>query len=126
MQQTLTSYRLGSSIARWLETRFVGPQLARNPFEVAHSLDELRQQLVQLESQCNADRQAHAEAARAVAGAERQLQAAEQLVRQSQTDGIPDSKLSCKPTRRIAALTRSLGGSEARFGNPARQLENGR
>ncbi|MEZ6077005.1 MAG: hypothetical protein R3C56_15450 [Pirellulaceae bacterium] len=82
--------------------------LARNPFEVAHRLDELRQQLVQLEAQCTADRQAHAEAARAVAGAERQRQAAEQLVRQSQTDGIPDSQDIVQANTRIAALTRTL------------------
>ncbi|MCC7334391.1 MAG: hypothetical protein IT422_04820 [Pirellulaceae bacterium] len=82
--------------------------LARNPFEVANRLDELRQQLLQLEAQCTADRQAHAEAARAVAGAERQRQAAEQLVRQSQTDGIPDSQDIVQANTRIAALTRTL------------------
>lgn len=108
MQQTLTAIdSMRSSLDGW-KRELSAKQLARNPFEVAHSLDELHQQLVQLEAQCNADRHAHAEAARAVAGAERQRQAAEQLVRQSQTDGIPDSQTIVQANTRIAALTRSL------------------
>ncbi|MCA9183020.1 MAG: hypothetical protein KDA51_16270 [Planctomycetales bacterium] len=108
MQPTLAAIdSMRQSLDGW-KRELSAKQLARNPFEVAHSLDDLRQQLVQLEAECNADRQAHAEAARAVAGAERQRQAAEQLVRQSQTDGIPDSQDIVQANTRIAALTRAL------------------
>ncbi len=118
MQHTLNSLdSMRQALDGW-QRELSAKQLARNPFEVAHSLDELRQQLVQLESQCNADRQAHAEAARAVAGAQRQLQAAEQLVRQSQTDGIPDSQVTVQANARIATLKRSLAGVQQELQAP--------
>lgn len=118
MQQTLARIdSVRQTLDGW-ERELSARQLARNPFSVAHSLDELRQQLVQLEAQCNADRQAHAEATRAVAGAQRQLQAAEQLVRQSQTDGIPDSQAIIQANTRIASLSRSLAGVQRELEGP--------
>ncbi len=71
-------------------------------------LESLRQSIVSLEARCAADRQANAEAARAVAGARRQLQTAQQLVRQSQTDGIPDSQPTQIANSRIASLSQAL------------------
>ena len=82
--------------------------VARNPFDVQKNFEELKQTLLKIEAQCAADRQAHAEAARAVAGADRQLELATQLVRQSQTDGIPDSRLITEANDRIVTLARAL------------------
>jgi uncharacterized membrane protein YgcG len=93
-------------------------QVARNPFEVQQDLVELGQSCQQLESQCIADRQAHAEAARALAGATRQLPVAQELVQQSQTDGIPDSQAIVEANRRIAALAQQLTSLQRELDTP--------
>ena len=110
MQRTLVAIEsAGSSLAGWKRT-LSSDQLGRNPFVVGESLDELRQNLEQLEGQAGADRQAHAAAARSVTGAERQLRAAEQLVHQSQTDGIPDSRAIVQANSSISEFARRLAG----------------
>lgn len=110
MQRTLLAIdAAGTALAKW-KRELASDQLGRNPFVVAESLAELKQKLEQLEGQASADRQAHAEAARAVTGAERQLRAAEELVQQSQTDGIPDSREIVQANSRIAELARALSG----------------
>lgn len=86
---------------------------APNPFEIELALRAMQEMLTQLDARCTADRQAHAEAARAAAGARRQWQAAEKLVRQSQTDGIPDSRLTTQLNLSIAGLAEQLAGVEA-------------
>lgn len=86
--------------------------VARNPFDVQKNFEELNQTLLRIEAQCIADRQAHAEAARAVAGANRQLELATQLVKQSQTDGIPDSRVIIEANDRIVVLARQLADAQ--------------
>ena len=99
--------RVGSALQEW-EQELTRSSLVRNPFEVQVQLGRLNQELDRLLAQCEADRQAHAEAARAVTGAERQLQQVQQLVRRSQTDGIPDSPQVIELNAQIAGLSRSL------------------
>lgn len=93
-------------------------QVARNPFEVQQFLEDVTRTLGKLEAQCVADRQAHAEATRAVSGAERQLQLVQQLVRRSQTDGIPDSQNIIDHNQRIGTLARSLKNVEHDLKSP--------
>ncbi len=99
-----TSVRGAASLSRDLATTTAAP----NPFEIASRIDALQQNCLALEARCAADRQANAEAGRAVAGARRQFQAAQQLVRQSRTDGIPDSQQTKMANDRIAALGQTL------------------
>lgn len=91
---------------------------APNPFEIGIRIDSVRHSSVALEARCEADRQANAEASRAVAGARRQFQTAQQLVRQSQTDGIPDSQQTKVANSRIAALSQTLANVESQLHTP--------
>lgn len=102
------------SLDRELSTATAAP----NPFEIGSRIDALEQNATALETRCAADRQANAEAARAVAGARRQFQTAQQLVRQSQTDGIPDSQPTKMANERIAALSQSLALIESQLQTP--------
>ncbi|MEZ6134411.1 MAG: hypothetical protein R3C53_05820 [Pirellulaceae bacterium] len=81
---------------------------APNPFQVEYELAKVLTRLAELQSSCVADRQAHAEASRAVAGAKRQLQAAQQLVERSESDGIPDSRLTSQIATRIGTLSQEV------------------
>jgi hypothetical protein len=81
---------------------------APNPFDVSVTLELIRQAFVEIDARCAADRKAHAEATRAVEGARQQQLIAQQFVRQSQTDGIPDSPRTTEANRQIAALAQSL------------------
>ncbi len=107
-RDTLQTIAAAARTATQLKLDLATTTAAPNPFEIDSSLDSLRQKIASLESRCVADRQANAEAARAVAGARRQYEAALQLVRQSQTDGIPDSQQTKAANDRIAALYKSL------------------
>ncbi len=69
---------------------------------------QTQRQLEQLQGQIIGDEQAHAEAKRAAAGAREQLEQAGQLVRQSQSDGIPDSQQIVQTNSRITELSRQL------------------
>ncbi len=84
------------------------PQAAPNPFETARSIMELRKQLEMLKAQIVGDRQAHAEATRAAQGAAQQLDVANRLVRQSQTDSIPDSAQITQTNQSISGLANQL------------------
>ncbi len=83
-------------------------EITPNPFETAQVLLQTQRQLEQLQGQIVGDEQAHAEARRAAAGARQQLEQANQLVRQSQSDGIPDSQQIIETNSRIAELSRQL------------------
>lgn len=89
-----------------------------NPFEMAGAISSVQHSLAELQARCAADRQAQAEAARAVAGARRQHQTALQLVRQAQTDNIPDSRVTVDSVNRISALGQAVGKLEFRLKEP--------
>ncbi len=108
MEQTGTAVgRLKQTIDGWRKDALVS-QSVRDPFSVKKELADMKLSIIQLNAQCDSDRQAHAEASRAVEGAARQLEVAQQLVRQSQTDGIPDSQVILQANAKIASLARSL------------------
>ncbi len=75
-----------------------------NPFEAASAIANVRKTIEELKSAVLADQRGHSEATRAVTGAVRQLETAKQLVRQSQTDRIPDSYATTQTNQRIASM----------------------
>lgn len=101
-----------------LERELATTTAAPNPFEIGKRIEILGQNAVALDARCTSDRQANAEASRAVAGARRQFQTAQQLVRQSQTDGIPDSPETQAANNRIAALSQALANVESQLQTP--------
>ncbi len=101
-----------------LEQALQSPQAAPNPFEVGTSLSTIQSQLTGIESRFIADRQAHAESSRAVTGATRQLQLAQQLMRQSQTDNIPDSPKTRQLNERISVLSQAILETENELRQP--------
>jgi hypothetical protein len=117
-QDTLDAILIASRQLTATEQALTSSTAAPNPFEIASNLASYKQQLIALETRCAADRQANAEAARAVAGARRQLQMAQQLVRQSQTDNIPDSSLTKQANERIAILAQALVSVESQLRQP--------
>lgn len=117
-RETLSAIASAGTAAAQLKRDLSSASAAPNPFDIQASLETLRQTIASLESRCVSDRQANAEAARAVAGARRQHQTAEQLVRQSQTDGIPDSQQTKAANDRIALLYKSLVQIENQLREP--------
>ncbi len=101
-----------------LEQALKSPQAVPNPFEVGSALTALQNQLTGIESRFVADRQAHAESSRAVTGATRQLQLAQQLMRQSQTDNIPDSPKTRQLNERISVLSQAILATENELRQP--------
>ncbi len=106
--------RSAEVIGRDLATSIAAP----NPFEITTGLIQLQQKAVSLEARCTADRKANSEAARAVAGARGQQQIALQHVRQSQTDGIPDSPQTIQANDKIAILNQELVAVESQLREP--------
>lgn len=90
----------------------------KNPIEVAKQWQQLEERLNQLQSKLVSDRQAHAEATRAVRGAKEQWDAAWALVQKSQTDGIPDSDATVKANDRIGKLKSAVDLLEASLQKP--------
>ena len=117
-QDTLNTINAAVRGIETLERELATTTAAPNPFEIGQRIDTLQQNAVTLEARCVADRQANAEASRAVAGARRQFQTAQQLVRQSQTDGIPDSPETTVANNRIALLSQVLAGVESQLQTP--------
>ncbi len=83
-----------------------------DPFGAAQAIARVAKLLEELQSRVISDAQAHAEASRAVVGAQRQMDAALQFVRQSQTDNIADSPLTSQLHQRIAELQGELASIE--------------
>ena len=117
-QATLDTINAAVRGVETVERELATTSAAPNPFEIAKRIDALQQNAVALEARCAADRQANAEASRAVAGARRQFQTAQQLVRQSQTDGIPDSPETTAANNRIALLSQALASVESQLQTP--------
>ena len=68
-RDTLSAISAAGNLAAQLKRDLATTTAAPNPFEISARLDSLRQTITTLESRCVSDRQANAEAARAVAGA---------------------------------------------------------
>ena len=117
-QDTLVSINAAQRDVENLGRELATATAAPNPFEIGSKIDALQHSIVALQARCAADRQANAEASRAVAGARRQFQSAQQLVRQSQTDGIPDSLQTKLANDRIAALSQTLTLIESQLNTP--------
>ena len=83
-----------------------------DPFATAAMIAMAAKRLDELQAQLVSDAQAHAEAGRAVAGANKQMDMARQFVRQSQSDSIADSPLTTDMSNRIAALQEELAAVE--------------
>jgi hypothetical protein len=75
-----------------------------SPFATMETLESLVQEIDKLEAMVVADRNSHAEAARAVAGAAKQLELAQASVKQSQADNVPDSERTSQINRSIGEL----------------------
>ncbi|XZE46164.1 hypothetical protein SH467x_001437 [Pirellulaceae bacterium SH467] len=95
-----------------------GSNTRKNPIAIARRWQELEERLNQLQSKLVSDRQAHAEAVRAVRGAREQWNAAWTLVQKSQTDGIPDSTATVQANDRIGKLKNSVTALEGVLEKP--------
>lgn len=85
-----------------------GPEVIPSPFETEERLEAFEADIEKMQAAFVADRQAHAEAKRAVEGAARQMVVAQRSVAQSRTDNIPDSPRTSELNREIDALRREL------------------
>ncbi|AMV32842.1 hypothetical protein VN12_12010 [Pirellula sp. SH-Sr6A] len=90
----------------------------KNPIAISRRWQELEERLNQLQSKLVSDRQAHAEAVRAVRGAKEQWNAAWALVQKSQTDGIPDSTATVEANDRIGKLKNAVNALEGTLEKP--------
>ena len=90
----------------------------RDPFQNALRLTALAERLEEVDALIVADRNAHAEAARAVDGAKAQLSTAQRIVHQSRTDQIPDSAKVIDYQGEIASLASNLDAVERRLNVP--------
>ena len=75
--------------------------IRRDPFHDAQTIAAFSTATADLEARLAADQQAHAEAARAVAGAKAKRELAEQLIQQARHDGIPDSPATTTGIREV-------------------------
>ncbi|MEY4566195.1 MAG: hypothetical protein RLY14_1165, partial [Planctomycetota bacterium] len=76
----------------------------RNPFAISEELANVHKGIEQVEAMVQADHNCHAEATRAVNGAVKQMEVAKGLVRETQTDQIPDSARTGQINRMIMAM----------------------
>lgn len=88
--------------------RYASPQSRTNPFEFAQVLQTVQKRIAELEGMVISDRHGYAEAQRALEGAVQQWQIANQYVKQSRTDNIPDSAATSEAVRRVDLLERNL------------------
>jgi len=68
----------------------------RDPIQDGSAIDAFTENVANMKAQIEADHEAHAEAARAVAGATKEREIAEKLIGQARHDGIPDSAATTK------------------------------
>ena len=87
----------------------------RDPFRDAAIMNQLVQESEAIDSLVDADRNAHAEASRAVNGAKAQHRTAEELARESRSDQIPDSSAVQTYQREVHALGDALAATERRL-----------
>lgn len=80
----------------------------RNPFAISEELANLHKGIEQVEGMVQADHNCHAEATRAVNGAAKQMEVAKGLVRETQTDQIPDSARTGQINRMIMTMNSSV------------------
>ncbi|MFO1065617.1 MAG: hypothetical protein U0892_17260 [Pirellulales bacterium] len=118
LMSTLQAIQQASEPVRKTREDLSRMQAGINPFEVALSITSSARRLEALRNQAESDRAAHAEAMRALQGAKRQMDVAQQYVRQSQTDGITDSRRTIEANQRIAGLAGQLKSLELEFNRP--------
>lgn len=112
MRPTITMYR---QLLRDLELadREIRNATPRNPFRDAHEIGRFSEAVRDLATQIEVDHEAHAEAARAVAGAQEKRRVAEQLVNQARHDGIPDSPATTRGIQDVHAHDHELKAVES-------------
>jgi hypothetical protein len=91
-----------------IQQNHTSPQARTNPFEFAQTLHSTQKRIAELEAMIISDRHGYAEAQRALEGAVQQWQVANQFVKQSRSDNIPDSPATSEGVRRIESLERNL------------------
>jgi hypothetical protein len=91
---------------------------SRDPFRNAAELNEIRQQYEAIDSMLIADRNAHAEAERAVAGMENEWRSALNLVDQARTDRIPDSSTTVQCIQNIRGFQAEVQVLRGRLNAP--------
>ncbi len=109
MQPTIEKYARLENTIEGLYQQIEHATAGNDPFAEAVPLADGREQLELLESQMHADHNAHAEATRAVRGAEAELAVNQRLVRTAATDRIPDSATTTTCIRRIGPLESQVG-----------------
>jgi predicted nucleic acid-binding Zn-ribbon protein len=100
--------KLQDDVAKFEGEVILGAGVIPNPFDTQERLEQVESEIERMKGACVADRQAYAEAKRAVDGAERQSDAAQRASAQSQTDNIPDSPLTSELNRKIQMLSREV------------------
>ena len=108
MQATLTEHAQSLQAVEQADRQIHQATAARDPFENAQLLGEVQGRLQRIEAAVAADRNAHVEASRAVAGAEGQVAIALRLVQQAGTDNIPDSAATTASIHEIRSLNASV------------------
>ena len=93
-------------------------QSARDPLGTAARIEQLGLDLEEVAARVAADRNAHAEAERAVAAATSQLSASRRLIERARRDGIPDSPATTHLVREIQQFEGQVHNIERRLQVP--------
>ncbi|MEZ6118944.1 MAG: hypothetical protein R3C28_20575 [Pirellulaceae bacterium] len=104
MQDTIREFDHATDVFRQAAQRMQPLGSNRDPFLNQSQLQDVDARLDQLHAAIQADREAHSEASRAVAGAEGQVDIGRRLTHQARTDGIPDSSATTAAVRAIESL----------------------
>ena len=90
----------------------------QDPFDARDRLQTVADDVARVEAMLQADRNSHAEAARAIEGAASELETALRFVQQSREDQIPDSALTTRCVREIEQLEQTLDQAKRRLEVP--------
>jgi uncharacterized membrane protein YgcG len=114
-RQTMTSFEQVVQSLRQSQHDVEVASIDRDPFQNALRLTALAERLDEVDALIVSDRNAHAEATRAVNGAKAELTTAQRIVHQSQTDQLPDSAKVINYQGEIASLASNLDAAELRL-----------
>ncbi len=101
-----------------LASRIEAEATSRAPHAIAATLEQLATGGAELESRLTSDRGAHAEAARAVAGAEAEAETARGWIDKARRDGIPDSQTTTQLVRELEKLADELARTRRQLDVP--------
>ena len=117
MQPTIREYRALLDEIRAAQQE-IERTLPRDPFHDGAAIDQFSENVANIKARIEADHDAHEEASRAVAGARKERESAEQLISTARHDGIPDSPGTTAGIQEIRSFDGRLSEVERQLNTP--------